>query len=372
MKKKTVLVLLCLILSLSACGKEAGVSDQEGSYLIGDCLYLEDGLVVGLMLGNTVYYEYETGTYMPLCARANCLHNTDDCMAVRFSEVTGLGKIGNTWYYLKNEAEGRSFYRADLDGQNEKKIVLVEPYGDDDYMYHVEPCVYYDNSCIYAMSKSTFYEIDEHATTSKDHMNTIRRYDFDTNKEEILCPELFNESYLIYGRYQNQLIYVEARHDGGVLKSLNLQTGEEKTLCGKDSGFSTGILSENDVVYMSRMDDTEGYRIMELDLETGEQKEIWEHKGEAGDVYPLFAWGEEMKAFSIPRSEDDYRATYLYQMDGTCKLIREEKYDPYYNFLAVKNGKVIVEFFYGMNDYLATMSIEDFTAGKDNWKRLEY
>ena len=110
----------------------------------------------------------------------------------------------------------------------------------------------------------------------------------------------------------------------------------------------------------------------EVDLETGEQKEIWEHKGEAGDVYPLFAWGEEMKAFSIPRSEDDYRATYLYQKDGTCKLIREEKYDPYYNFLAVKNGQVIVRFFYGMNDYLATMSIEDFTAGKDNWTRLEY
>ena len=362
MKKKAVLVLLCLILSLSACGKEARVLDQEGAYRISSCLYLEEGLVYD-MLGNSVYYEYDTKTYMPLCAKANCLHDTDDCMSVRFSKVSNLGKIGDKWYYTVNNEDGTNFYSADLDGQNEKKIGTVE-FGTGGN------CLFYDNSCIYVRTR---HVNNEDTGRQEYYTDTICRYRFEEKKEEILCPEIINSSYQIYGKYKNQLIYLELnREKGYTVSSIDLDIGEKMELLGNESGFLAGYLKEKFLMYMTEISGSEGYRIMELDLETGEQREIWEYKGEIGADWPDFAWGEEMKAFSIINSEKDYRKTYLYQEDGTCKQLLEEKYYPIHNFLTVKNGQVIVEFLNDPNSYLATMSIEDFTAGKDNWTRLEY
>ena len=366
MKKKTVLVLLCLILSLSACGKEAKVLDQEGSFTDGKCTYLEEGLIYTLMLGNAVYYEYDTGTYMPLCAKANCRHNTDECMAMRLSSVERLGKIGDKWYYLMVDGYNMSLYSADLDGQNEKKIGTVG--------YGVgSGCLFYDDSCIYVMDEATYCAIDEHTGTFKDYTSTIRRFDFEEQKEETLTPELFNESYEIYGRYEDQLIYEEMKKEGFFVKILDLETGEVTDFIDKTDRFLYGKLSGNVFVYMVREDGrSENYRVMELDLDTGEQKEIWKYSGDMATGYVRFAWSPEIKAFSISDFEEDRRKTYQYLEDGSCVLIREEKSSPDYPLLAAEGGRIITEFTVGRDQYLATMSIKDFTAGKDNWTRLEY
>ncbi len=362
MKKKGILLILCLGLFISGCGGEEKVLDQEGSFAEGDCTYLEEGLVVNIMLGNRMYYEYETGTYMPLCSKANCLHDTDDCMAVHLSEASGLGKIGDKWYYLMVDGYNMSFYSADLDGQNERKIGTIG------FGVGFE-CLFYEDSCIYEM---TDWRYNEETGKPEDYISTIRRYDFKEQKEEILCPEMLNAGYGIYGRYEDQLIYVERKYEGFYAKTLNLETGEVTDLIGETDGFINGILDGNIFAYMIRTEGKEGYQVMELDLETGEQKEIWKYEGDMVVDYTQFAWGSEMKAFSISSSEKDERKTYLYKEDGSCQQIREEKSDPDYRFLAVENGQVIAEFTAGRDQYLAKMSIEDFTAGKDNWIRLEY
>ena len=51
MGKKKILYALCLVLVISGCGKGKKIPDQEGSYRINSCLYLEEGLVYD-MLGN--------------------------------------------------------------------------------------------------------------------------------------------------------------------------------------------------------------------------------------------------------------------------------------------------------------------------------
>ena len=128
MKKKAVLVLLCLILSLSACGKEARVLDQNAPFTEGNCTYLEEGLIYRLMLKNAVYYEYDTGTYMPLCAKANCRHDGPDCTAVYFADTSRIGRLGNKWYRFLFAGEvfageySTEMGSYEVDGGNEKTV----------------------------------------------------------------------------------------------------------------------------------------------------------------------------------------------------------------------------------------------------------
>ena len=184
---------------------------------------------------------------------------------------------------------------------------------------------------------------------------------------------MFNESYEIYGRYEDQLIYEEMKKEGFFVKKLDLETGEVTDFIDKTDCFLYGMLSGNVFVYMVREDGrSENYRVMELDLDTGEQKEIWKYSGDMATGYVRFAWSPEIKAFSICDFEENRRKTYQYLEDGSCVLIREEKSSPDYPLLAAEGGRIITEFTVGMDQYLATMSIEDFTAGKDNWTRLEY
>ncbi len=358
MRKKGILLFLCFSIFISGCGKKEDDLNQKNSYQKAGCIYIEDGL---LYHGEdrVEYYEYETGTYMPLCAEANCLHNTNECMAVYLNGATVLGKVGEQWYYLMNDGWNYNFYSADLNGQNEKKIGTITHSVEDPYLF-------YEDSCIYS---STDFVYDEETNDMKYYISTIYRYCFDEKREEVLVPGIINVGYDLYGEYKDQLLYIEKTLENGyVVKSLNLKTGETKSFLENVKEFRAGDLNGRFFVYMARINENTDYKIMELDLETGNEKEIWTYTGED---FPLFSWESEMKIFSFINSTENYRKTYLYTEDGNCELIREEEYKPYYNIFDIENGQIIVQFLLEKSSKLGKMGVNDFVAGKDDWVFLE-
>ena len=109
MRKKSILVLLCFVLFISACGKkEENISsgdssrDERGYVQTGEGLlyrYQVPGLYTRLE-----YYDYGSNTYMPLCVRANCTHDTEECAAVRLGNTSTIGRLGGKWYYFNPTA----------------------------------------------------------------------------------------------------------------------------------------------------------------------------------------------------------------------------------------------------------------------------
>ena len=255
MKHGKMLYVLCLSILVSACGKTEYTSDENGSCQIDGCIYIDEGLIYR---GKDIaeYYEYETGIYVPLCTKANCLHITNECMAVYLNKALSLGKLRDKWYYLMNDGWKYSFYCADLDGGNEKKIGTIDHgiSGND---------LYYKNSCIY---ESTRHVYDEETKDLKYFVSALYRYNFDERKEEILISETMNIGYELYGRYKNQLVYVEKDNQKRcyTVKLLDLETGEDKNLLKNTEDFYLGDLNEQYFVYMVKMEGNKGYKIIEL------------------------------------------------------------------------------------------------------------
>lgn len=90
----------------------------------------EQGIIFS---GNTemaYYYDYQTEQTLPLCAKANCRHESEtDCMAKKLTSVAFLPVIyKNDLYYLNlNDDHSRwDFYRSNIDGTNEKKLAELE------------------------------------------------------------------------------------------------------------------------------------------------------------------------------------------------------------------------------------------------------
>ena len=282
-------------------------------------------------------------------------------MAVYLNKALSLGKLRDKWYYLMNDGWKYSFYCADLDGGNEKKIGTIDHgiSGND---------LYYKNSCIY---ESTRHVYDEETKDLKYFVSALYRYNFDERKEEILISETMNIGYELYGRYKNQLVYVEKDNQKRcyTVKLLDLETGEDKNLLKNTEDFYLGDLNEQYFVYMVKMEGNKGYKIIELNLETGTEKEIGTF---TGNDFPIFCWGSEMKAISFVNDAENYRKTYYYTKDGNFEQIREEAYEPYYNYFSVSNGQVIAQFLVGKKFPLKTISVKDFIAGNNNWTILQW
>ena len=66
--------------------------------------------------------------------------------------------------------------------------------------------------------------------------------------------------------------------------------------------------------------------------------------------------------------------TYYYKTDGDCELVREDDSDSYLEIMAVNNGIIYGELDKNVEEIFrtATISLEDYLAGKTNWKLLEY
>lgn len=82
----------------------------------------------GLFFGNTekvYFYDSENDQVYPLCARPNCTHSREEgCLAAR---IWNPAIYEDGLYYMRVDENGRQgFYRADVDGENERKLTEFE------------------------------------------------------------------------------------------------------------------------------------------------------------------------------------------------------------------------------------------------------
>ena len=369
MRKKSILVLLCFVLFISACGKkEENISSDDSSRDELGYVQTGEGLLyryqVPGLYTRLEYYDYGSNTYMPLCVRANCTHDTEECAAVRLGNTSTIGRLGGKWYYLKQQ-EGFTycFYSCDLDGQNEQKLGEIGHTGGRIYLY-------FDNSCVYTTNEPVFNE----ETGQWDYerfTGGLYQYHFDTKKEEALQPVLENGSYELCGEYENRLLFYCREKEGAdlILKMLDMETGEVTEPLGKTDLYIGCVLSGNLFAYAVK--ENNAYSVKVLDLDTGKTETALEGL----EAFPSLYWGTEIRLLTVTDEDDNRKMTYQYLGSGEYELVRTEPADPYYGIAEIKNGQVLADYMIETDpaeSRLAHMSLEDFLAGKTNWTILEY
>ncbi len=363
---------LCVCLTFSGCGKkEEKIEDTEvdSSWKYLGWTFTEEGLLYHNpnppRRGKLEYLDYRTGSYRPLCASASCLHDSAECTAVRLYDAGAMGRIGDKWYYLMRDESGiPHFYSCDLDGQNEKKIGKYSHTGSQMFLF-------FEDSCVTAFSDPV---MDEETGQLKEDVSSsaICRYHFDTGEEELLTQESESSYYDLYGRYGKLLLYREYRDGRGILKVLDLDTGEVQEPLG-DRNVARAA-SMRDGLFACNVREGDDIKLIELDLVTGNWKEI---QTEAGGGASLF-WSEGLKLMTFweERTGGAYYRVYQYLDDGKSVLVREGEESTYFEVLDRKDGLLVGR--YGGSTqmeeqfHMATMEEKDFLAGKDNWIVLEY
>ena len=343
---------MCVCLAFSGCGKkeekiEKTEMDSSWKYL--GWTFTEEGLLYHNpnppRRGKLEYLDYRTGSYRPLCAGASCLHDSAECTAVRLYDAGAMGRIGDKWYYLMRDESGiPHFYSCDLDGRNEKKIGRYSHTGSQMFLF-------FEDSCVTAFSDPVMDE--ETGQLKEDVSNSaICRYHFDTGEEELLTQESESSYYDLYGRYGKLLLYREYRDGRGILKVLDLDTGEVQEPLG-DRNVARAA-SMRDGLFACNVREGDAAKIIELDLMSGDWKEI---QTEAGGGASLF-WSEGLKLMTFweERTGGAYYRVYQYLDDGKSLLVGRY------------GGSTRMEEHF----HMATMEEKDFLAGKDNWTVLEY
>lgn len=364
--KKVLLLFICLL--FSGCGKSQRVVAVTESRLAVGYTFTEEGILYNnpnpFSKGKAEYLDFQTGTYMPLCDKANCLHDNEECFAVHMGKAGIIGRLGDKWYYelFSHEEKMPGFYCCDLNGQNEKKIGDFNHYG-------VRTCLFFNDSCVMAADSPV---IDaESGEWDVDHFTSaVYQYHFDTGKEELLRPEIADEygTYEIYGKYRNQLVYREVKKEGyGILEILDLETREITRPLGDAKTQRPVSMNENFFICTLLEEGTR--RAIELDLKSGEWSETAPELAEAS----VFFWSPELKIGTVYEEGNRYKI-YQYLDDGTCRLIREDDIFTYREVLAIDGDLVIGVSYYDMEAQfcIGVMKKEDYLAGKNSWTVLEY
>ncbi len=360
-RKKVCVLLGFLLISCAGCGGpgEMGPSGQMSVY-DGNLCFTEEGVVYqdpapGALTG---YFDYKTRSCLPLCANSNCLHDSEECLAVYLNEHAGfIGRIGDQWYYHVAEWEEGigGFHCCDLDGGNDK-IVGHFPHWKGDGLV-----LFYDQVCVLDTWDVQYDEADEEVTGN---ISGIYRFHLDTGECETLCPERETENgpaYRLCGKYGNDLFYTVREGERSVLKQMDLETKEVTEPFG--NGYSIGAEMEGN--YLLCWSWKPKPRLIEWNLETGEQTEIPEPEGDS-------FWSDDLKVItkSSPEFSDERFWTYRYQDDGTCELIRQGERDEEIFLPIAKKGSLILGRMIGQTGgygVLAYMEEEDFLAGNSNW-----
>ncbi len=370
MKKRAVFVLVCLSVFLSSCGKEERAAGAESSMQVGNFCYTEEGLAYARPngpneKGKMDYLDYETGSYYPLCARANCRHDGPECTAVSFAEQSRMGRLGDKWYRFKLLDGGKTeICSCDLDGGKEKTITV--------FPHEIDwTSIFYEKYCI-VVSQDVFF--DETTNEWLGNNSAIYRIDLETGESELLCPEKRerNTAYYLYGKKGNLLVYREWTGTIHELRIMDLRTGEiQNPLPGK-ALWMDASMSGND--FVCSVTENGENTVIKLDLETGKWEKILINGIEQGAES---FWSPEMKILTV--SGDDHGLgefryeRYLYSENGKLELIGKGGEDTYMELVAVKDDLVVGRI-YGENLLfdLVKMDREDFLAGKSCWTVLEY
>ncbi len=351
------LIIMCIC--IIACKKEETTANMTSSSIsewVLDHCYTEEGILFHRSSINEKleYYDFKTNTYMPLCAKTNCPHNSVDCTAIElYQKVAFMGRIGDKWYYFVpfDMGGGGIFHSCDLDGENDKQIgeFLHEELGING------KCLFYDNVCVLATCD---VEFDEETGTGINTVSGIYRYHLDSGEAEVLCQEreAMRPTYSIFGKYADQLIYTEWDGEQYHLKKLDLNSKDNKTLLEEKAIWGcevNGNLLACNVV----MDGTS--ELIEVDLETGEQTKVF-----GPEFARIHLWNKNWKFFSVYDEEKDYYEMYRYTVEEGCVSIRKgrtkDEFVPY-----VVNGERVI----GQCGQLGLgyMSKEDFLNGSNDW-----
>lgn len=371
--------LLAFLLAAGGCGKKGkskngSTEDRIESIKRNNWTYFDEGIVYSNpMTGRAEYYDYETKHYMPLCVRANCRHlpNDENCMAVRLTTHSMVGKSGDSWLYLAYNGVGRSFMQCDLDGANEKEVVEF------DHSIEDRGCIFTDDSIIVATWEVEMDEEDEDCV----YVCGIYRIKIKTGEVETICPATKEKlpRYLLAGVYENKLVYREWTEAGMTIRMVDMKTGEEsKSLGDREIGWNDCIVVGEELICTEQLENHNEIlsHALVVNLKTGEIRQIMDF-GQV-DVGPKIYWGEKEKFLRVTKKEGgkSYAITYRYQEETGCQFLREGLWSEELEVLSVKDGTVIGR----VGDIgdetlkfdMAVISLEDYLAGKSNWEMLEY
>ncbi|MGO5165028.1 MULTISPECIES: hypothetical protein [unclassified Candidatus Paralachnospira] len=232
--------------------------------------------------------------------------------------------------------------------------------------------IFRDNSIICATFDIDFDEETEEPLDS----SAIYRFHFDTGEIETICPEIQSDlpAYEVVGLYENQLIYREwTREYGRRTKMIDLDSGTITEPIGTVESARDMVIEGDSLI--TTVADGGDCSAAEFNLKTGEQRTLLEKVKSGVNVY----WGTELKQLQTIETRgfrDWHMETYQYQEDKGCALFREGDVYHEMEVLMVKNGQVIGRIGDpGDEDVmfdLVVISLEDYLAGKTNWKLLEY
>ncbi|QNM06630.1 TolB-like translocation protein [Qiania dongpingensis] len=358
------------VLILAGCGKKKKTDNAEESVWRMNSCFTKTGILYKKsdINGKIKYYDYETKEYLTLCAKANCRHDSSECMAVYlYQNIDFMGKLGDKWYYhvMKTDEDEGAFYSCDLDGGNEKKIGSFS-HGNGYAIGTVN--LFYGDVCVLETEDDHFDDATGEWTGTA---SGIYRYHFDTGEAEVLCEEkeYMRPAYSVFGKYKNKLIYTEWDGEKNLLRQMDLDTREITSPLG-NVNIVTGSV-QGDTLLCSAMED-EKYELVIADLETGDQENIWT-KGIASD----FFWDEELKLFMIYGeesvvTEDGYTRQifelYQYMEDGTCRLMRTgDTAKCFIPYVRVEDQLIGRD---SKKGELARIKAEDFIQGSGNWEIL--
>ena len=358
------IVWIGIVLNSSGCEKNKTQS-PSGSVQKYNYTFMEDGILYcNPQTRRAEFYDYAAQSYIPICGKANCRHQYGDetCTAVWLERGGCVGRIGDKWYYHCD-----SFFSCDLDGSNEKEL--------GEFHHTLSPLgvrIFRDNSIICATFDIDFDEETEEPLDS----SAIYRFHFDTGEIEIICPEIQSDlpAYEVVGLYENQLIYREwTREYGKRTKMIDLDSGTITEPIGTVESARDMVIEGDSLI--TTVADGGDCSAAEFNLKTGEQRTLLEKVKSGVNVY----WGTELKqlqTIEIRGFRDWHMETYQYQEDKGCALFREGDVYHEMEVLMVKNGQVIGRIGDpGDEDVmfdLVVISLEDYLAGKTNWKLLEY
>ncbi len=358
-----------IILGLSSCGEKETTGDAAGSYWDVNVCYTEDGLLYFDPHSEdrvVCFFDYETKEYFPLCAKSNCLHDSEECTAYRlWGEAVTMGRLGDKWYRVGCDGDfNGTFYSMDLDGENERQIGPFSqfPFG------VFGKSLFYEDKCILATNEADF---DPETGEILGVTSGIYRYHLDSGEAENLCPDITSEkggqAYSIWGMYDNTLVYLQwdsrPGQENQVLKLMNLETKEISEPLGDVYVYNVDM---NGSVMACNVQDGDGVRILEYDMVTGEAAEV------AG--FPQGAslfWSPELKLCDVTEGRgDEFRFQMYRYKDGESVLVREGGEEDHFLPTAVHEDIVIGQA--GKDWEMAYMETEDFLQGRNNWTILEY
>lgn len=200
------------------------------------------------------FEDWENGNCYPLCAKANCTHDTKECNAwfsPKKIEPTGLYYDGNDLYFQIIGSGETIFYQQNLDGSNRKKLFVEQNASEGSVIYEGE-YVYYITISDLENEKQANDEKQETSMTTLTSLRYCLQEGNLTTGETRQLPyywDITMGSVSLLGKYENRLalrhsVQIGEKKDGRPLYEetlflLDLDTGEM-------TGIGEGITLNSD------------------------------------------------------------------------------------------------------------------------------